>query len=206
MDGWIEDTKDDKWNAIQTVLHEWCLACLTMDLPDNVISSDDWESMDGAVPYHQSWERNCFRSGPVFKWLSDVFIPHLLGTPPGGVPNKLVIFALLPSQASYVNWCLPTLHASIHSISYHSGVPSRDRDRLLEEFASVDRPAVLMLTPALGGTGLKLVAANPVIIMRNFWNLNEQSQAVAQIDRFGQMWTPKAWILLCEGGVDDRPE
>jgi len=52
MDGWIEDTKGDNWNAIQTVLHEWRLACHTMDLPDNDISSDDSESMDEAVPYH----------------------------------------------------------------------------------------------------------------------------------------------------------
>jgi len=65
MDGWIEDTKGDKWNAIQTVLNKWHLACLTMDFPDNDISSDDSESMDAAVPYCQSWERNSFRGGPV---------------------------------------------------------------------------------------------------------------------------------------------
>jgi len=175
-----------------------------MDLPDNDISSDDSESMDAAVPYRQSWERNSFRGGPVFRWLSDVFVPQLLGPPEGGVPNKVVIFAPLPGQASYVNWFLRTFHAGIHSILYHSGVPSRDRDRLLQEFASVDRPAALILTPSLGGTGLNLVAANHVIIMQKFWNLNEQRQAVARIHRIGQMRTPKAWILHCEGGVDDR--
>ena len=31
IDSWNEDAKSDKWNAIQTVLHEWRLACLTMD-------------------------------------------------------------------------------------------------------------------------------------------------------------------------------
>jgi len=206
MDGWIEDTKGDKGNAIQTVLHEWRLTCLTMDLPDNNISSDASESMDAAVFYHQSWERNSFRGGPVFIWLSDVFVPQLLGTPEGGVPNKVVIFALRPGQASYVNWFLRTFHVGIHSILYHSGVPSRDRDRLLQEFASVDRPVALILTPALGGTGLNLVVANHVIIMQKFWNLNEQRQAVARIHRIGQMRTLKAWILHCEGGVDDRAE
>jgi len=103
MDGWIEDPKGDKWNTIQTILHEGRLACLTMDLPDNDISSDDSESIDAAVPYRQSWKRNSLRGGPVFRWLSDVFIPQLLGTPEGGVPNKVVIFAPLPGQASYVN-------------------------------------------------------------------------------------------------------
>jgi len=103
MDGWIEDTKGDKWNAIQTVLQEQRLACLTMALPDNDISSDDSESMDAAVPYRQSWERNSFRGGPVFRWLSNVFVPHLLGISKGGVPNKVVILARLPGQAFSVN-------------------------------------------------------------------------------------------------------
>ena len=142
----------------------------------------------------------------MFRWLSDVFVPQLLGTPEGGVPNKVVIFAPLPGQASYINWFLRTFHTKIHSILYHSGVPSRDRHRLLQEFASVDRPAVLILTSALGATGLNLVAANHVIIMQKFWNLNEQRQAVARIHCVGQTRSPKAWILHCEGGVYDRAE
>jgi len=99
-DGWIENTKGDKWNAIQTVPHEWCLACLTMDLPENDISSDDSESIDTAVPYRESWVGHTFRGGPVFRWFSYVFVPQLLGTPEGGVPNNVVIFTPLPGQAS----------------------------------------------------------------------------------------------------------
>jgi len=87
MDGGIEDTKGDKWNAIQIFLHEWRLGCLTMDLPDNHIGSDGSESMYAAVPYRESWERNSNCGGPVFTWLSDVFTPQLLGIPEGGVPN-----------------------------------------------------------------------------------------------------------------------
>jgi len=77
MDGWIEDTKGDKWTAIQTSLNEWRLVCCTRDLPDNDISSDDSESMDAAVPYGQSWERNSFGSPPVFRWVSPVFVLQL---------------------------------------------------------------------------------------------------------------------------------
>ena len=115
-----------------------------------------------------------------------------------------MIFDPLPGQASYVNWFLQTFHASIHSILYHAGVASRDRHWVLQEFASVDRPMALICTPALGGTGLNLVAANQVIILQKFWNLNKQRQAVARIHCIGQRWTPKAWILHCEGRVDDR--
>ena len=76
MDGSIEDNKGNKWNTIQTILHEWRLACLTMDLPKNNISSDDSESVDAAGPYRQSLERNTFRGRPGFRWLSDVCVPQ----------------------------------------------------------------------------------------------------------------------------------
>ena len=158
------------------------------------------------MSYRQMCDRERFSGGPALRGLSGVFVPQLLGTPEGGVLNKVVIFAPLPGQASYVNWFLRTFHAGIHSILYHAGVASRDRDRLLQEFASVDRPAALILTPALGGTGLNLVAANHVIILQKFWNLKEQRQAVARIHCIGQRRTPKAWILRCERGVDDRAE
>ncbi|KAG0133818.1 hypothetical protein HOY82DRAFT_537865 [Tuber indicum] len=102
IDSWIAEAKGDRWNAIQTVLHEWRLACLTMDFPDNDLSTDDSESVDG-VPCRQNWDRNNSRGGPVFRWLSDDFIPQLCGTPEGGVPNRVVIFTWLPGQASYVN-------------------------------------------------------------------------------------------------------
>jgi hypothetical protein len=49
IDKWIVDAKGDKWNAIQTVLHEWRLACLTMDLPDNDVSSEDSDSMGSPI-------------------------------------------------------------------------------------------------------------------------------------------------------------
>ena len=163
-----------------------------MHLPDNDVSSDDSETVDREVKFRQSWDRDRFRGRPVLRWHSDVFVPQVLGTPEGGVPNKVVIFAPLPGQASYVNWFLRTFHASIHSILYHAGVASRDWDRLLQEFASVNRHAALILTPALGGTGLNLVAAKHVIILQKFWNLNEQRQAVARIHHIGQRRTPKA--------------
>jgi len=201
---WIQDAKGDRWNAVQTVLHEWRLACLSMDLPDNDLSSED--SADGRVAYRQYWDRNNFCGGPAIRWLREVFIPLLCATPVGGAPNKVVIFAPLPGQASYINWFLGAFHGNVHTMLYHAGLVSRDRDSLLQEFSTVNRPAALILTPALGGTGLNLVAANHVIIVQKFWNLNEQRQAVARIHRIGQGRTPNAWILHCEGGVDDRAE
>ena len=177
-----------------------------MDLPDNDVSSDDSETVDRRMKYRQSWDRNRFCSRSVLRWLSDIFVPKLLGTPEGEVPNQVVIFAPLPGQASYVIWFLRTFHTGSQFILYHTGVASRDRDRLLQKFVSVDCPVGLILTPALGGTGLNLVAANHVIILQKFWNLNEQRQAIARMYRIGQRRITKACILHCEEGVNDIPE
>jgi len=43
-----------------------------MDLLDNNVSSEDSDSM--GVPYGQNWDRNNFRSGPMFRWLSVIFV------------------------------------------------------------------------------------------------------------------------------------
>ncbi|KAG0638241.1 hypothetical protein HOY80DRAFT_1079619 [Tuber brumale] len=206
IDQWITEAKGNKGNAIQTVLHEWRLPCITMDLPDNDVSSGDSESGEATVVHRQFWNRNDFRSGPTLRWLSQVFIPQLFGPPEGGVPNKDVIFAPLPGQASYINWFTRTIHSGIHTILYHSRAASRDRDHLLQAFALVDRQVVLIFTPALGGTGLSLVATNYVITAEEFWNLNEQCQAVTWIQRIGQTQSPKVWVLHFDGGVDDRAE
>ena len=113
------------------------------------------------------------------------FVSRFLGTPKCGLLNKVVILALLPGQESYVNCFLQTFHAGIHSILFDGGVASRDRDKLLQEFASVNIPTALILTPALACTWLNLVAANHVIILQKFCNLNQQCEVVALIDHIG---------------------
>ena len=69
MDNWIQDARNDKWNAIQTVLHEWRLVCLTMDLPDDDMSSDDSSAVDRGlgVSYRQMWDCERFRGGPALR-------------------------------------------------------------------------------------------------------------------------------------------
>ncbi|KAG0639555.1 hypothetical protein HOY80DRAFT_1044580 [Tuber brumale] len=144
--------------------------------------------------------------GPGSNSFQKGFIRQLLEPPEGGVPNKAIILASFPGQASYVNWFLRTVHSVIHSILYYARVVTRERDCLLQEVPSVNRLGALILTPALGGTGLNLVAANQVIIMQSFWNLSEQCQAVTRGHCNSQRWSTKVRVLHCQGVVDDRVE
>ena len=77
---------------------------------------------------------------------------------------------------------------------------------MIAEFSHVECPAALVLTPALGATGLNLVAANHVVILQKFWTLNEQRQAIGRIHLLEQKREPTAWILHCKNSIDDRAE
>jgi len=204
LNDYITKLKDRKNlnGHISTVIHEWRLACLSMSLPEN----DAFETDDGALQYRQSWDRETYHQGPAIRWLRKKPVPILLGEPANGAPNKAVIFTPLPGQAWFVHWYLNTFHPGLKSFIYHSGMPIKDRNTLIEEFSGIESPATLTLTPTLGGTGLNLVAANHIVIMQKFWVLNEQRQAIGRIDRLGQKRKPTAWILHCQNSVDDRAE
>src|ERR1700709_2831873 len=197
----ITTLKDDKRGHVATVIHEWRLACLSMDLPGN-----DTLTNGADVQYRQEWDQDTHSPGPAIRWLRDTLVPILLGEGANGLPNKADIFAPLPGPAWYVHWHLRTFRSGLKSFIYHAGIPRTKRDELLNEFSSADAPAALVLTPALGGTGLNLVAANHVLILQKFWVLNEQRQAIGRIDRLGQKRTPTAWVLHSVGSVDDRAE
>jgi SNF2 family DNA or RNA helicase len=69
---------------------------------------------------------------------------------------------------------------------YHWAMDRPACEQLLRDFADAEEPSALVLTPALGGTGLNLVAANHVVILQKFWVLNEQRQAISRIIRLGE--------------------
>ena len=204
LQGYIKELKEKKHGHVATVIHEWRLACLSMDLPGGDIVAGP----GGESHYRQSWDPENFHAGPAIRWLADELVPILLGEPANGSPNKVVIFLPLPGQVWFVYWYLQTFHtqAGLRPFIFHADLTREKRNEEINNFSTVDSPAALILTPTLGGTGLNLVAANHVVIMQKCWVLNEQRQAIGRIDRLGQMRTPTVWILHCEGSVDDRAE
>ena len=119
-------------------------------------------------------------------------MPILLGEPVDGMPIKAIIFTPLPGEVAFVNWYLKTFHRGLKTFLFYSGLTQEEHSVLIEEFSSIESPAVLVLTPALGATGLNLDAANHVLILQRFWTMNEQRQAIGRIDRLGQKRKPTA--------------
>src|SRR5437588_7313464 len=149
LQDFIMELKEEKQGHVATVIHEWRLACLSLDLPGNhtVVGTG------GDYPYRQAWDQQKYNAGPAIRWLGDEFIPILLREPVDNSPNKAVIFTPLLGQAWFVYWFLKTFHTGLSPFMFHTDNSSKRGEEMIEEFTKMESPAALILTPALGGTG-----------------------------------------------------
>ena len=98
LQDFIMELKEEKQGHVATVIHEWRLACLSMDLPGN----DTVVGTGGDYHYRRASDQQKYHAGPAIRWLGDEFVPILLGEPVDNSPNKAVIFTPLPGQAWFV--------------------------------------------------------------------------------------------------------
>lgn len=194
---WVRKKKENEKDKFQAAIHDWRLVCLSANLEFDTFR-------DGK--YRSTWDPVTFSGGPFFRWLKGTLLPILQKVPKNGPPNKAVIFAPLPGHTYLLNWWFKQYYPKVNCFHYFSLLNRKDRSAMIKNFGRADTTSVLILTPALGGTGLNLVMANHVVIAQKFWNLNEQRQAVGRIHRLGQSRPPTSWTIHCVDGVDDRAQ
>ncbi|AOR35874.1 helicase SNF2 [Streptomyces fodineus] len=83
-------------------------------------------------------------------------------------------------------------------------VPPERRQLLVDEFAAVSAPAVLLAQIQAAGVGLNLQTASVVIICEPQIKPTIEQQAVARAHRMGQVRPVRVHRLLAPGGVDER--
>jgi hypothetical protein len=86
----------------------------------------------------------------------------------------------------------------------HGGTTKKQRDVMVEEFASLDEPALFLLSLKAGGTGLNLTAANHVIHVDRWWNPAVEEQATDRAFRIGQHRNVQVRKFVCVGTVEER--
>ncbi|MGV9691785.1 DEAD/DEAH box helicase [Streptomyces sp. NPDC003444] len=84
------------------------------------------------------------------------------------------------------------------------GVPAVRRQQVVDGFAAVPGPAVLLAQIQAGGTGLNMQAASVVVICEPQVKPTIEHQAVARAHRMGQVRPVRVHRLLATGGVDER--
>jgi SNF2 family DNA or RNA helicase len=86
----------------------------------------------------------------------------------------------------------------------HGGTTKKQRDSMVERFASLDEPAVFLLSLKAGGTGLNLTAASHVIHFDRWWNPAVEDQATDRAFRIGQRRNVQVRKFVCVGTLEER--
>ncbi|GAA4675336.1 hypothetical protein GCM10023347_32250 [Streptomyces chumphonensis] len=84
------------------------------------------------------------------------------------------------------------------------GVPAQRRQEIVDDFAGVQGPAVLLGQIQAAGVGLNMQAASVVVIREPQIKPTIEHQAVARAHRMGQVRPVRVHRLLATGGVDER--
>jgi superfamily II DNA or RNA helicase len=84
------------------------------------------------------------------------------------------------------------------------GVPAGRRQQIVDDFAGVQGPAVLLAQIQAAGVGLNLQAASVVVLCEPQVKPTLEHQAVARAHRMGQVRPVRVYRLLATGGVDER--
>jgi superfamily II DNA or RNA helicase len=83
-------------------------------------------------------------------------------------------------------------------------VPAGRRQQIVDDFAAVPGPAVLLAQIQAAGVGLNMQAASVVVICEPQIKPTVEHQAVARAHRMGQVRRVRVHRLLATGGVDER--
>lgn len=93
------------------------------------------------------------------------------------------------------------------AVSYWSSIngstPQQDRQSIVDDFASADGAAVLVLNPKAAGAGLNITAATIVIHYTQNWNPALEMQASARAHRRGQDKPVTVYRLYYQGTVEE---
>lgn len=83
-------------------------------------------------------------------------------------------------------------------------VPPHERQRIVDDFSALDRPAVLVSQIEAGGVGLNIQTGSVVILTEPQWKPSTEEQAIARCHRMGQVRPVEVHRLLVQNSVDEH--
>ena len=99
--------------------------------------------------------------------------------------EKVLVFTAFTAMADRIA-TMAQSDFGVFSATIDGRLPIADRQPLIDQFTAYQGPAVLVLNPRAGGTGLNIAAANHVIQYNPEWNPATEDQAAARAYRRGQ--------------------
>ncbi|MFC9114848.1 DEAD/DEAH box helicase [Streptomyces sp. NPDC057092] len=120
--------------------------------------------------------------------------------------QKTVVFSYFKDVLAVVEAALAADSAAGAAVfgPLTGGVTAARRQRIVDDFAGVQGPAVLLAQVQAAGVGLNMQAASVVVICEPQIKPTIEHQAVARAHRMGQVRPVRVHRLLATGGVDER--
>ncbi len=116
--------------------------------------------------------------------------------------DKALVFTQYPGFDRLVPHLAERLDTSVGF--FHGRLNAKQREHLLDEFATEDGPKLLVISIRAGGRGLNLPAANHVFHFDRWWNPAVEQQATDRVHRFGQRKPVFVHSLICTGTLEER--
>lgn len=88
----------------------------------------------------------------------------------------------------------------------HGGVPTKQRQKVLSEFNSIPKGAVLLMTLKTGGVGLNLTKASYVFHLEPWWNPSVENQATDRAHRIGQNKAVQVFRYIMHESLEEKIE
>ncbi len=94
--------------------------------------------------------------------------------------------------------------APLGPLLYHGGVPSRQRDGVIEQFRDDPQRHVMLLSYGAGGVGLNLQFAGYVFLFDRWWNPAVEDQAINRAHRIGAAGPVTVTRFLTQDTIEQR--
>lgn len=96
--------------------------------------------------------------------------------------------------------------AQIPVFVLHGGIPTKQRQKVLEDFNRVPGGAVLLMTLKTGGVGLNLTKASYVFHLEPWWNPSVENQATDRAHRLGQNRAVQVFRYIMHESLEEKIE
>ena len=120
------------------------------------------------------------------------------------IEGKAIIWAHFQYDITTIIKEIVKVHGPGSVVDYFGLTPQNERDTNREKFQSDPRCRFLVGTPATGGYGLTLTAANTVIYYSNGYDLEKRLQSEDRAHRIGQKKSVTYVDIMAEDTVDEK--
>lgn len=119
------------------------------------------------------------------------------------VGDRSLIFTQFSEMGQIIRKHLQETYG-VEVLFLHGGTAKKQRDLMVERFASPDGPRIFLLSLKAGGTGLNLTSASHVFHFDRWWNPAVENQATDRAYRIGQTRNVQVHKFVCGGTLEER--